>query len=76
MTNTNKLKKKIKKSGLKKCFICEKLGISMHTLDNKISGKSEFKQSEIMILKDLLHLTEEEALEIFFAQIVDEISTI
>ena len=70
MTNTNLLRQKIEESGLKLQFIADKLGISRQTLIAKINGKSEFNQTEIQILCDLLNikLLKEKNL-IFFYQV-------
>ena len=70
MTNTNLLRHKIEESGLKLQFIADKLGISRQTLIAKINGKSEFNQTEIQILCDLLNikLLKEKNL-IFFYQV-------
>lgn len=71
MTNTNMLLEAIKRSGYRLSFIAQKLGISRATLYNKIYGRTEFLQSEISLLKDLLNLTAEEGELIFFANDVD-----
>lgn len=69
MTNTNLLEKKIRDSGLRISYICERLGISYPGFQKKLrnEGGSEFKPSEITILAELLHLTRVEIDEIFFA---------
>lgn len=56
MTNTNLLRQKIEESGLKLQFIADKLGISRATLTAKINGTSEFNQTEIQTLCDLLNI--------------------
>lgn len=76
MTNTALLKKKIGASGLKLGFIAEKLGISYHWLNKKISGEVDFKAYEIQILCNLLGIDNlEEKDKIFFALNVEENST-
>lgn len=65
MTDTGKLNAAIQRSGLKKAYIAEKLGISKAALWMKMTGKRDFKTSEIRILKDLLNLTPKEVVEIF-----------
>lgn len=70
MTNTNLLRQKIEESGLKLQFIADKLGISRQTLIAKINGKSEFNQTEIQILCDLLNIKSlKEKNLIFFFQV-------
>lgn len=68
MTNTEKLEYYIKKSGYKKGFIAEKLGLSLNAFGKKISGKREFKASEIQTLCTLLGIVgSEEKERVFFA---------
>ena len=63
--NTKLLQQKIKDSGLKMGFIAEKLGRSRQALSDKIQGKTEFLPSEIRILCELLHLSDEDRRLIF-----------
>lgn len=67
MTNTRLLEQKIKDSGLKLTYIADRLGVVWITLRRKLDGENEFKQSEIVVLKDLLHLTDEEVNSIFLS---------
>lgn len=67
MTNTELLREKIDQSGYKLQFIAEKIGITYQGLLNKINNRSEFRASEIQVLYDLLSLTEDERVSIFFA---------
>lgn len=63
--NTKLLQQKIKDSGLKMGFIAEKLGRSRQALSDKIQGKTEFLPSEIRILRELLHLSDDDRRLIF-----------
>lgn len=63
--NTKLLQQKIKDSGLKMGFIAEKLGRSRQALSGKIQGKTEFLPSEIRILCELLHLSDDDRRLIF-----------
>lgn len=63
--NTKLLQQKIKDSGLKMGFIAEKLGRSRQALSDKIQGKTEFLSSEIRILCELLHLSDDDRRLIF-----------
>jgi hypothetical protein len=63
--NTKLLQQKIKDSGLKMGFIAEKLGRSRQALSDKIQGKTEFLPSEIRILCELLHLSDDDRCLIF-----------
>lgn len=77
MTNTNTLEKKIRDSGLRIMYICERLGISYPGFQKKLRniGGSEFKPSEISVLAGLLHLTPEEINQIFFSSEVGNMPT-
>lgn len=67
MVNSIKLNKFIKKSGLKRIYIAKKLNISAMALRNKINNITEFKPSEIITLKTMFSLSNEDIQEIFFA---------
>ncbi len=68
MTDTKKLKDKIKKSGKKKGYLAAVLGVSRTTFYNLINNKAEFKASQIDILCEELGITTlTERKEIFFA---------
>ena len=53
-------------SGYKLEYIAKQCDLTYQGLLNKVNNKSEFKASEIQTLKDMLKLTEEESLNIFF----------
>jgi hypothetical protein len=67
VTNTSLLEQYIEKSGYKKSFIAEQLGITAYALTLKINNKSEFKASEIAILCKLLKIGAKDREAIFFA---------
>lgn len=69
--NQRLLRQKIDESGLKMHFIAGKLGISYQAFLNKLTGETEFKVSEVRILKRLLNLTDEEVQLIFFTPDVE-----
>lgn len=72
MTNTEKLKKAIGKSGLKISCIMEQMGIKSYaTLRDKIENRQEFKASEIAKLCEILHLDADQMNGIFFANEVE-----
>lgn len=66
MTNTSLLRKKIDASGYKLRFIASKLGITYQGFLKKINNETEFKASEMQILRELLNLTDAEFEQIFF----------
>ena len=67
MTNTKLLEDAIEKSGLKKGKIAERLGISRAGLTNLINGRAEFRVSQVLVLSDMLGLTDAMRDAIFFA---------
>ena len=68
MTNQMMLEKVIDQKGIKKAFLAEQLGISRMSLRNKISGKSEFKVSEMSRLQGLLNIDDATARDIFLSK--------
>jgi hypothetical protein len=66
LTNTEKLEQKIKDSGYRIEYVAEKCGLSAQGLLKKRNNETEFKASEILVLKTLLNLSDEETNEIFF----------
>lgn len=68
MTNTKLLEDAIERSGLKKGYIAERLGVSRASLINLINGSAEFRASQILVLCKLLNLTNEQRDAIFFAE--------
>lgn len=68
MTNTTLLEQYIDKSGYKKSFIAQNLGITAYALTLKINNKSEFKASEMTILCKLLKINARDKEAIFFAK--------
>ena len=68
MTHTEKLEDKIAKSGKKKIYLAEKVGLSLAGFRNCCTNKSEFKASQIQILCDELGIVDfEDVRAIFFA---------
>lgn len=65
MTNTEKLRIAIKCAGLKLGYIADNLGITRESLNMKMRNETEFKASEIVTLKRILNLTDEERNDIF-----------
>ncbi|MCU6786378.1 DUF739 family protein [Aedoeadaptatus acetigenes] len=47
-------------------YIAEQLGVNRKTLYLKLNGETEFKASEIAILRDLLEMSPEEQERYFF----------
>ena len=69
MTDTEKLKEAIDKSGIKLDAIMTATGIKSYaTLRGRINNDTEFTASEISAIADLLRMTPEQRDQIFFAQ--------
>lgn len=66
MINRQLLDEKIKQSGLKINFICQKLGISRNAFDRKRKGEIPFRVAEIYVLCDLLGIKEDAEKEKIF----------
>lgn len=76
MTDTEKLRARIAKSGFKRSHIAAALGISTAALAQKIDNRREFKASEIDTLCKLLNITSlKEKESIFFAEKVAILAT-
>ena len=68
MTNTNLLNETIKKSGYKKAYLANYIGLTPFGLTKKIRNQNEFKASEIEKLCKLLNIQDLSLKErIFFA---------
>ena len=67
MTNTALLEQYIEKSGYKKSFIAEQLSLTTYGFTLKVNNKSEFKASEMKILRKLLKISAKDSDAIFFA---------
>ena len=75
LTDVSMLLSKIEKSGYKKNYIAQKMGITTATLSNKLNGRRDFLVKEIRTLSQILGLTPNEREQIFFKSNVDRIST-
>ena len=76
MTDFQALQDAIKRSGLKRTFIAQQLGISYQAFLNKERGLSQFNQSEIMKLWTMLNLSNDDVHKIFFNCDVGEKETV
>lgn len=75
MTDEIELDYAIKKAGLDRAKVAKEFQLSATALFNKIHNKTEFKASEIVALKKMLHLSDRQRDKIFFAIHVDGKST-
>lgn len=73
--NNDLLKEVIQNSGVKVSVLADKVGISRQSLYMKLNGERTFDQGEIMALKTNLHLSDDQFMEIFFNDDVEETST-
>ena len=68
MTNVKLLEEKIKKSGLKKAYIAEQIGVSPNTFAGLMRNRTQFKARQIRDLCKVLGIKDnEEIIAIFFA---------
>lgn len=68
MVDTKKLEQLIRKSGLKKGYLAEQLGISRGTFCALLNNRTEFRVSQIRTLCEILGIHDDETLRaIFFA---------
>lgn len=68
VVNEMMLRETIKERGCTITFLARKLGISREGFYKKLSGKSEYKASEIFEMQKVLNLTDEKRDQIFFAE--------
>lgn len=64
--NLNALKGEIVKKGMTIKACAEKIGMADFSLERRLKGEIEFKQNEILRISEVLKLTDEEIIEIFF----------
>lgn len=67
MTDIARLREVLARSGFKLQFLADQLGLTRAGFYLKCEGKTEFKQTEIRDLTELLGLSQEERDRIFFA---------
>lgn len=66
MTNTKKLEDIIQKSGYKKAYLAEKIGLTPAGFCNCLNNRAEFRASQIATLCDLLGIHDWELKEAIF----------
>lgn len=72
MVNTKELENEINKSGLKRCYLAEKMGLSRQGFRLKCINKNPFTVDEVAKLCELLNITKLTQKErIFFAKQVE-----
>ena len=65
MLNIEGLKDAIKRSGIKKVYIAQQLGISYQGYLRKENGIHDFTSSEVVKMRELLNLSNRQVSEIF-----------
>lgn len=66
MYQRDKMEEAIKASGLRKRYIAEKINMGYDTMLAKISGRQEWKISEVQRLGDLIGISADQRNAIFF----------
>lgn len=69
--NQKEMRAAIARCGISKRDIAARLGVSEQALYNKMNGKAEFKNSEIIKLSEMLGLSMNEVNIIFFSGAVN-----
>lgn len=67
LTDTMEMELSITRANITKREIAKRLGISETALYHKLNNTVEFKASEIVKMKEMLHLTDKQRDKIFFA---------
>lgn len=68
MTNTRLLEEAIRRAGVKKGFLAERIGVSRATFCALLRNETEFKASQIRVLCEILGIQDPAEMEaIFFA---------
>lgn len=65
--NKRELEIAILRAGLTKNDVIEKSGISRKAFYSRLKGATQFKQNEIARLKEILNLTDNDIISIFFS---------
>ena len=73
--NLTLLSEKIEQSGMKRKAIAEKMHLTPVGLANKLKGRRDFSASEIKGIARAINLSGDDILSIFFADVVDKMST-
>ena len=68
--NKNKLKGKIRERGLTYQKLAKKIGISVTSVNYKVNGQNLFNHEEMIKLREILRLSDNEIIEIFFQKAV------
>lgn len=71
MINKKLLKVAMVMSGMTQSDLAKAMGMSTASMNYRINGKREFSISEIQLLCELLHLSDEQKLQIFFTTDVE-----
>lgn len=69
MTDSKKLKELLKNRGVSFAFVAKKIGMTRQGLSKKFEDGSDFKAYQMIIIKDLLRMTDEEARDIFSSNV-------
>jgi hypothetical protein len=67
VTDTVLLKAKIAEKGLKYTFLARQLKLSNGAFRNKLENRSEWKQSEIVCLRDIMDISDKDVRSIFLS---------
>ena len=68
--NKNNINGKIRETGLTYQKLAKKIGISVTSVNYKVNGQNFFNHEEMIKLREILRLTDNEIIEIFFHKVV------
>lgn len=68
MTDTQKLREKIKDEGVSITFLAQKAGITRECFYQRLRNESDFRASEIVAISQALHMTGKQREAIFFGK--------
>lgn len=68
MFHRNKFRAKLYEAGVSSLELASVLGVNESTLYRKMSGASDFTRNEIQLIRFALKLTDDDIMDIFFAE--------
>lgn len=75
MVDYKRLREEIKANGISKVCLAKKMSITSTSLQNKLNGATQFRESDMYVLYKALHLEPMNLVSIFFADNVHSETT-
>jgi plasmid maintenance system antidote protein VapI len=70
-----KLQTYLKDNFVNMAALARSMGVTRQSLQAKVSGKTNFTQSDLLLIKETLHLSDEQFVSIFFTREGEKVST-